>query len=83
MSNAPVNLVDKSGIEKALEAWAYAPPPREPAAAPEPPPAPAPVFDQADRPALPATASPLPTLGLMALFAIAAGLALRRIVRAR
>lgn len=79
LPNAPVNLVDKSGIEKPLEARVYAPPPPEPAAAPEP----APLVAQADRPALPATASQLPTLGLVAFLAIATGLLLRRFVPTR
>ena len=70
---APVVEVDKSGIEKPLEAKLYAPPLAEPAAAFEPTPQPV----QADRPAMPATASSLPALALAALVALAAGFALR------
>jgi hypothetical protein len=73
LSTAPVVEVNKSGMEKPLEARVYAPPAPEPAAAREP--APAPV--QADRPEMPATASSLPALALVAFFFVAAGIALR------
>jgi hypothetical protein len=71
LKTAPVVEVDKSGTEKPLEAKAYTPPAPEPAIAPEPEPV------QADRPAMPATGTPLPTLALAALLAIASGFALR------
>jgi hypothetical protein len=79
LPNAPVNLMDKSGVEKPLEARVYTPAPPEPAAEA----APAPVMTQADRPALPETASPAPLLGLLSITAIAAGFVLRRIIPTR
>jgi hypothetical protein len=89
LPTAPVTEVDKSGTEKPLEAKVYTPHPAEPVAAapaaPEPTPEPAPVaaIQQADRPALPETASSVPALGLAALLAIAAGFGLRRLGSAR
>lgn len=77
LSKAPVVEVTKSGTEKPLEARVYAPPTPEPAPAPAAAPEPAPAPVQADRPAMPATASPLPALALVGFFALAAGFALR------
>ena len=76
LAQAPVNLTDKMGIEKPFEAKLYPPPALEPAA--EPAPAPAPVQQQADRPAMPMTASPMPVIALAGFLFTAAGFALRR-----
>jgi hypothetical protein len=80
LPSAPVVLMDKLGIERPLEAKVYEPPTPEPAAAPAPTPT---LVAQAETTALPATASPIPALGLLAVFAIVTGLALRRAVSAR
>ena len=73
LSTAPVISAEKPS-ERPLIAQTYkpaAPPPAPVAAAPAPEPPPTPPVE------MPATASFLPALGLAALFAIAAGFALR------
>jgi hypothetical protein len=82
LPKAPVILMDKSGVERPLEARVYTPPTPAAAAAPATPPAPV-LVAQADKTTLPATASPIPALGLLGFFAIVIGLALRRAVPAR
>jgi len=74
MPKAPVTTIEKSGTERQYVAEA-APAPMVPPPAVAPP---APVqAAQADQPALPATASPLPAFALAALLALAAGVTLR------
>ena len=70
---APVITVEKPTVAQVYKPTP--PPPAPPVAEPEAPR----TTEQADRPALPATASPLPALALAGFLASAAGLALRRV----
>ncbi len=84
LAKAPVTLVEPSGVEKEPDVETYTPAKREPVQVAQVPrplePVLAPVEAAPELPPMPETASPYPLMALAGLFALAAGLLVRRAV---